>query len=51
MNDLIKTEDGDWMSKKELASMCKVDEKTIQRIANDILSLDPRIQTQSHTSY
>lgn len=38
----------DWMSKKELADMCKVDEKTIQRIANDILNLDTGVQIQSH---
>ena len=38
----------DWMSKKELADMCKVDEKTIQRTVNDILSLDTGVQTQTH---
>ena len=38
----------DWMSKKELADMCRVDKKTIQRTVNDILKLDPRIQIQSH---
>ena len=44
----VKNEDGDWLSKKELASMCNVDEKTIQRGANDILILDNGVQNQSH---
>lgn len=45
----VKNEEyGDWLSKKELASMCKVDEKTIQRIANDILNLDTGVQIKSH---
>ena len=36
----------DWLSKKELASMCNVNEKTIQRAANDILSMDTGIHAQ-----
>ena len=51
MNDLIKADiknGADWMSKKELADICKVDEKTIQRIANDILNLDTGVQIQTH---
>lgn len=37
-----------WMSKKELAEICGVDDKTIQRVTNDILSLDIDVQAQSH---
>ena len=43
----VKNE-ADWTSKKELADMCRVDEKTIQRVANDILKLDTGVQSQSH---
>ena len=37
-----------WISKKELAEICGVDDKTIQRVTNDILSLDIDVQAQNH---
>ena len=54
MNDLkfLKKESAkaeqNWISKKELADMCRVDEKTIQRTVNDILNLDTGVQIQTH---
>ena len=37
-----------WTSKTELAEICGVDDKTIQRVTNDILSLDIDVQAQNH---
>ena len=53
MNEVLNTKEPakaerNWISKKELADMCRVDEKTIQRTVNDILSLDTGVQTKSH---
>ena len=45
---IVKAEETNWMSKKELASMCNVDEKTIQRVANDIFTLDTDVQSKTH---
>ena len=51
--DLLNTKESakveqNWISKKELAEICGVDDKTIQRITNDILSLDIDVQAQNH---
>ena len=50
MNDLsiVKAEETNWMSKKELAEFCKCSDKTIQRVANDILNMDTGVHIQSH---
>ena len=47
MNDLIKDEDGDWISKKELMSNLQISSDTIEQIINDLNSRRPA-DTQNH---
>lgn len=47
MNDLIKTEYSNWLSKKELMEICKCGARVLEQIVAD-LSCDSRIATQSH---
>ena len=53
MNELLNINEPakagqNWMSKKEIAEICGVDDKTIQRVTNEILSLDIDVQAQPH---
>ena len=49
INDLsiVKSEYGDWMSKKELMDFCKCSKTTLEQIIND-LSCQVNLATQSH---
>ena len=47
MDDLIKTEETNWISKKELMEICKCGKTTIEQIIND-LSSPASCATQSH---